>query len=62
MLGFECSPEDVGSVPGYSEFLAAIKDPTHEEPQYMFDWIGYDFDPAHFDIHHVNALLAYIKV
>ena len=57
-----CPPEDVGSVPGYFEFLAAIKDPTHEEHQSMLDWIGYPFDPAAFDINTINQQLAHIKV
>lgn len=56
-----CPPEDVGSVSGYFEFLAAIKDPTHEEHHSMLNWIGYDFDPGAFDIDHVNAMLAHIK-
>jgi len=57
-----CPPEDVGSVPGYFEFLTAIKDPTHEEHQSMLDWIGYPFDPTAFDIHDVNVRLAQIKL
>lgn len=57
-----CPPEDVGSVPGYVEFLAAIKDPAHEEHHSMLDWIGYPFEPTAFDINSVNQQLAYIKV
>jgi hypothetical protein len=31
------------------EFLAAIRDPTHEEHDSMLEWIGGTFDPEAFD-------------
>ncbi|MGA8709255.1 MAG: plasmid pRiA4b ORF-3 family protein [Steroidobacteraceae bacterium] len=56
-----CPPEDVGGPPGYFEFLAAIKDPTHEEHANLLRWIGGAFDPTAFDLAEVNARLADIK-
>jgi Plasmid pRiA4b ORF-3-like protein len=53
-----CPPEDCGGTWGYEEFLKAIGDPTHPEHDEMVEWIGGDFDPEHFDIAEVNALLA----
>jgi len=56
-----CPPEDVGGPPGYFEFLAALKDPSHEEHAHMLDWIGGAFDPSAFDLAELNARLAQIK-
>ena len=43
-----CPPEDVGSVPGYEEFLKAISYPNHKYHREMLEWIGRPFDPEHF--------------
>jgi len=43
-----CPPEDCGGTYGYAEFLAAIRDPEHEEHQSMLEWVGGAFDPEHF--------------
>ena len=42
-------PEDVGSAPGYADFVFAIADPNHPEHQQMREWYGNSFDPTHFD-------------
>ncbi len=44
-----CPPEDVGGVWGYEEFLAAIRDPKHEEHEHYLEWSGGDFDPEAFN-------------
>jgi hypothetical protein len=44
-----CPPEDCGGVWGYTDFLAAIKNPKHENHEDMLEWIGGDFDPGDFD-------------
>jgi len=56
-----CPPEDVGGPHAYLDFLAAIKDPFHEEHVTLTDWIGGSFDPAVCDLSHINARLALIK-
>jgi len=40
-----CPPEDVGGLPGYENFLEAMRDPRHPEYQEFLDWIGRTFDP-----------------
>lgn len=55
------SLEDVGGPSGYSDFLAAIADPTHEEHAQFLEWVGGCFDPARFDITATNLLLDSIK-
>jgi hypothetical protein len=49
-----CPPEDVGSVPGYADFLDAIADPMHPEHEGMIAWYGGPFDPEYFDLRAVN--------
>jgi hypothetical protein len=56
-----CPPEDVGGPHAYFDFVAAIKDPTHEEHHSMLQWIGGSFDPAAFNIADVNKRLIDIK-
>lgn len=52
-----CPPEDCGGTPGYEEFLAAIRDPKHEEHDGMLEWVGGSFDPEAFDVKAINRNL-----
>lgn len=52
-----CPPEDVGGIPGYIEFLAAIHNPRHPERAEWLDWVGGSFDPEAFDLQRANVLL-----
>jgi hypothetical protein len=56
-----CPPEDVGGPGAYFDFLAVIKDPTHEEHHSMLQWAGGSFDPVAFNIADTNERLATIK-
>jgi hypothetical protein len=56
-----CPPEYVGGAYAYFDFLAAIKDPAHEEHRMMLDWSGGSFDPVAFNIDDVNKRLAGIN-
>ncbi len=56
-----CPPEDVGGVWGYYDFLNAIKDETHLEHEDQLEWVGGDFDPAHFDVDEVNQRLSTVR-
>ena len=48
------SPEDVGGVTGFMEFLEAMLDPLHEEHEAMMQWYGKRFDPEDIDERHVR--------
>ncbi len=49
-----CPPEDVGGVPGYEEFLEALRDPQHGAHEEYLVWVGGSFDPAAFDAESVK--------
>jgi hypothetical protein len=53
-----CPPEDVGGPWGYTEFLAAIADPDHEEHDETLTWIGGPFDPAAADVERLARAVA----
>jgi len=57
-----CPPDDVGGVPGYCDFVAAILDPKHPDHEELLQWCGGRFDPHQFDIDSVNAQLKRIKI
>ena len=44
-----CPPENVGGVPGYFEFRAALKDPSHAEHDTYMEWSGGNWDSESFD-------------
>lgn len=52
-----CSPEDVGGIWGYAEFLQAIRHPRHPGHERMLEWVGGEFDPEAFDLDQVNRRL-----
>lgn len=56
-----CPPDDVGGPWGYSEFLASLADPGHEEQESYLDRAAGHFDPAAFDLAEANALLQKVR-
>ena len=56
-----CPSEDVGGIPGYREFLDAIRDPGNPEHQTMLQWCGGAFEPRAFDPFEVQLRLDEIK-
>ncbi len=50
-------PEDCGGIPGFYNFLKAIRDPDHEEHEDMLEWIGGSFDAEAFSTAAVNQEL-----
>lgn len=47
-------PEDCGGVGGYENLLEIINDPDNEEYEETIEWLGGEFDPAHFDAREVH--------
>lgn len=44
-----CPPEDVGSIPGYYDFVEIMNDKNHPEYQSMKIWYGGKYDAEKFD-------------
>lgn len=44
-----CPPEDVGSIPGYYNFIEIISDPEDDDYDSMLEWVGGSYDPKLFD-------------
>jgi len=40
-----CPPEDIGGVPGYAEYLAALADPDYPDRDELLQYRSEDFDP-----------------
>lgn len=59
--GNACPPEDIGGIPGYSTFLEALGDPSHDGHQEMLEWCGGGFDPSAFDRVETNQRLARLR-
>jgi len=57
----KCPPEDCGGPHRYEDFLAALKDPNHQEHKTMTEWIGYKFDPEAFYLDFTNSDLRDVK-
>lgn len=56
-----CPPEDVGGIPGYTDFLDILSDPSHDEHLSMLEWCGGGFDPTVFDQAETNRRFARLK-
>lgn len=52
-----CPPEDCGGLPGYFDFLTAIRDPSHPLHREAVHWWGRDFDAEVFDLLDANRAL-----
>lgn len=49
-----CPPEDVGGIPGFYEFLNAIRDPKHPDHEDRLEWYGGVFDPNKLDTERIR--------
>jgi hypothetical protein len=56
-----CPPEDVGGIPGYEEFLAALRNPRHPEHAALSEWAPPGFDPEAFDLAQIDRLLGHLR-
>jgi hypothetical protein len=59
--GRACPPEDIGGIPGYEDFLAALRNPESEENAEVIEWYGSDYDPDRLDIVAINKLLKKLR-
>lgn len=50
-------PEDVGGIPGYENFLRALKKPADKEYEKLIEWLGEEFDPELFNSDATNFML-----
>jgi hypothetical protein len=55
-----CPPEDCGGPGGFREYLAAIRDPDHEEHEEMLKWRG-PFNPGAFDAQEATSAMRKLK-
>ena len=56
--GRACPREDCGGPHGYSELLAALRDPLHPEHADYRTWAGPRWNPENFDVDGVNRRLS----
>jgi hypothetical protein len=52
-----CPPEDCGSVPGYYDLVAAMKNLDSDEAKELIEWLGGTYDSKFFDINEINSIL-----
>jgi hypothetical protein len=52
-----CPPEDVGGIPGYEDFLNALRNPRHPEHAALSEWAPPGFDPEAFDVEETTKRL-----
>lgn len=51
-------PEDVGGTSGYTDFLEAWLDPSHDEHKAMHRWVGRKFHPELCNLDDINKAIA----
>ncbi len=56
-----CPPEDCGGIGGYDGLIEILADPRHPEHESMKEWLGYDLDPARFNLEIANGVLSRLK-
>ncbi len=53
-----CPPEDCGGPWGYANLLEVLANPSHPEHEELREWVGDQFDPAHFDLDEINEVFS----
>jgi hypothetical protein len=56
-----CPPEDCSGIGGYDELVEILAEPQHPEYESMKEWLGYAFDPTHFNLEIANGVLSRLK-
>lgn len=58
----QAPPEDVGGLPSFAEFLAAVVDENHPDHEELLEWQGGEpFDPDDMQVEKVEAMLSRIR-
>ncbi len=56
-------PEDCGGIPGYYHLQKILQDPSHQEYEYMWEWMGMEegetWDPYEFSVEEANEGIAF---
>jgi len=52
-----CPPEDCGGPWNYPDFVKTMQGKNTKQRREFIEWLGYEFDPAEFDIEEVNKVL-----
>jgi hypothetical protein len=59
LAGENAAPlDDMGGIDGYYDWLDALRDSSRERHEDAVEWLGEEFDPAHFDLEEVNKRLS----
>ena len=56
-----CPPEDCGGISGYYQLIEILADSKNPEHESMKEWLGYDLDPAWFNLKIANGVLQRLK-
>jgi len=51
-------PEDSGGPYGYADFVAAWRDPLHDDHKEVRQWVGRGYNPERFDLDKTNKAIA----
>ncbi|MEW6238825.1 MAG: plasmid pRiA4b ORF-3 family protein [Candidatus Omnitrophota bacterium] len=57
-----CPPEDCGGIGGYYSMMECLSDPQNSEYEFYKEWLGDEYDPAHFDLEKINMTLKKLKM
>jgi hypothetical protein len=55
-----CPPEDCGSIPGYEDIVAAMKNKKSNEAKEFIEWLGEPYNPEYFDVEAINKRLKFL--
>src|SRR5436190_5039094 len=50
-----CPPEDCGGIPGFYNFVEAMRNPKHPQHEELKEWYGGEWDGVRFDLNETNA-------
>jgi len=57
-----CPPEDCGGIERFYYMMECISDPKNSEYESFIEWLGDEYDPAHFDLEKINKALKNFRI